>query len=319
MLDLRLLHQAQTLARHRNFARAAEALHMTQPALSRSIAGLEASLGERLFDRTQQGVEPTAFGRLLLARGAGLLDASAELERDFRQMRGLEHGELRVGAGAYPTEISVGRAAGRLLARHPRMRVELVQTDLREMVDAVLARRLDLAVLELSLVTSEPRLATEALPEHRATFYCRAGHPLVHAPSLSLEHVLAFPYAGTRLSPRVAKSFAAISNVGWVDPVHGDYLPPIMVDSLRAARDVVLGSDAFAAAPHALIDADVRAGLLATLPLAPPWLHTAYGFVYLAERALSPAAWAFMAEVRAVEQEQAASAAPGLGARGEPV
>jgi len=44
MLDLRLLHQALTLARHRNFARAAEALHMTQPALSRSIAGMEAAL-----------------------------------------------------------------------------------------------------------------------------------------------------------------------------------------------------------------------------------------------------------------------------------
>ncbi|HSQ09065.1 MAG TPA: LysR family transcriptional regulator, partial [Burkholderiaceae bacterium] len=45
MLDLRLLHQALTLARHRNFARAADALHVTQPALSRSIAGLETSLG----------------------------------------------------------------------------------------------------------------------------------------------------------------------------------------------------------------------------------------------------------------------------------
>ena len=45
MLDLKLLHQALMLERHRNFARAAEALHLTQPALSRSIAGLEAALG----------------------------------------------------------------------------------------------------------------------------------------------------------------------------------------------------------------------------------------------------------------------------------
>jgi DNA-binding transcriptional LysR family regulator len=68
VLDLRLLHQALVLEHHRNFARAAEALNLTQPALSRSIAGLEAALGERLFDRTPQGVEPTAFGRMLLAR-----------------------------------------------------------------------------------------------------------------------------------------------------------------------------------------------------------------------------------------------------------
>jgi DNA-binding transcriptional LysR family regulator len=100
MLDLRLLHHALTLTRHRNFARAAEALHLTQPALSRSIAGLEAALGEKLFDRTRQGVAPTSFGQMLLARAQALVDDAAELERDFTLLRGLQIGELRVGAGA---------------------------------------------------------------------------------------------------------------------------------------------------------------------------------------------------------------------------
>ena len=117
MLELRLLHQALILARHRNFARAAEALHLTQPALSRSIASLESALGERLFDRTRQGVEPTSFGRMLLARAQPLVDDANELERDFFLMRGLEIGELRVGAGAYAAELSVGQAAGRLMGR----------------------------------------------------------------------------------------------------------------------------------------------------------------------------------------------------------
>ena len=167
MLDLRLLHQALTLERHRNFARAAEALHLTQPALSRSIAGLEASLGEKLFNRTQQGVEPTSFGQMLLARAQTLLDGADELERDFTLMRGLEIGELRVGAGAYAADLSPVAAVA-LMTRHPSLRVELSISDPKGHRRCLLAHPLDLAVIELSLAERETGLAIEALPEHPA-------------------------------------------------------------------------------------------------------------------------------------------------------
>lgn len=113
MLDLRLLHQAVALARHRNFARAAESLRLTQPALSRSIAGLEAGLGEKLFNRTQQGVEPTAFGQMLLSRAQTLLEGATELERDFQLMRGLDIGES-CGSARGPTrpKFPLGRPWG---------------------------------------------------------------------------------------------------------------------------------------------------------------------------------------------------------------
>jgi DNA-binding transcriptional LysR family regulator len=306
MLDLRLLHQALTLARHRNFARAAEALHMTQPALSRSIAGLEASLGEKLFSRTRQGVEPTSFGRLLLSRGQELLAAAVELERDFSLMRGLEIGELRVGAGAYPAEISVGQAAGQLAGRHPGLRIDVTVADLRALAAAVIDRRLDLAVIELSLVEGEPHVATEALPRHAGYFYCRAGHPLLAEKSPAVERILSFPFTGTRMPPRVAESFLKIAQAGAIDPDCGDYLPPIKVDSIGLARDIVLRSDAVGIAPLSMLAAEIESGRLAALPTRLPWMTTAYGFVYLRDRPLSPAAKAFMGEVRRVEAEAVA-------------
>lgn len=301
MLDLRLLHQALILARHRNFARAAEALHLTQPALSRSIASLEAALGERLFDRTRQGVEPTSFGRMLLARAQLLVDDATELERDFRLMRGLELGELRVGAGAYAAELSVGQAAGRLMGRHPQLRVDLTSADVRSLIAALLDRRLDLAVIELSMLDDQTAFATEALPEHGACFFCRAGHPLMQIAQPSLEQVLAYPYVGTRMPQRVAAGFLQLARVGHVDPGSGDYLPPVKVDSVQVAKEVVLQSDAVGAAPLALLAAEIRTGRLQPLALRADWLHTRYGFAYLRERQLAPAALAFMAEVRTVE------------------
>ncbi len=308
MLDLRLLNQALTLARHRNFARAAEALHMTQPALSRSIAGLESALGEKLFNRTHQGVEPTSFGQMLLARTQALLAEATELERDFKLMRGLDIGELRLGAGTYPAAMSVGRAVGQLMGRHPNLRVDVTTSDLRTIVEGVLSRRLDLAVIELSLVDRDARFATEALPEHAASFYCRVSHPLAVEKDLTIERVLAFPFAGTRMSPRVAATFLNLAKTGTIDPDSGDYLPPIKVDSIRLAKEVVMCSDAVGVAPLPLISVEIQSDRLMALPLWLPWMHTGYGFVYLRDRMLSPAAEAFMVEVRRIETELAGRA-----------
>ena len=65
VFDMRRLRHALALAEYRNFARAADALHITQPALSRSIQSLEDGLGVRLFDRSPRDVQPTAFGELV--------------------------------------------------------------------------------------------------------------------------------------------------------------------------------------------------------------------------------------------------------------
>lgn len=315
MLDLRLLHQAITLASYRNYARAAQALHLTQPALSRSIAGLEARLGEKLFNRTPRGVEPTAFGELLLARGRALLDDAAGLEREFTMMRRLDIGELRVGAGAYPAHLSVGQAVGRLSREHPLLRIEVMADDVRAIVGALLAAKLDLAVVELTLVAGEPRLVTEVLPPHPACFYCRAGHPLHAEGDPTLERILEFPFVGTRMPPRVAQSFLELARAGAIDRDTGDYLPPIKVDSIRMAKDIVLASDAVAVAPMSFIVDEVAAGKLVALSARAAWMQTGYGFVTLRGAALSPAAEAFKDEMRRVEDEIAAEERRTNGAR----
>jgi DNA-binding transcriptional LysR family regulator len=307
MLDLRLLHQAVTLASYRNYARAAQALHITQPALSRSIAGMEAALGEKLFNRTSRGVEPTAFGALLLSRSQALLDDATALEREFTLMRGIKLGELRVGVGAYPAQLSVGRAIGGLLSGHPRLRIDVMAGDLRAIIGAVLAGKLDLAVIEISLVAGEPRLATEALPAHPGYFYCRAGHPLVGEENASVKRILTFPFAGTRMPPRVAEDFLELAKAGTIDRDTGDYLPPIKVDSIRMIKDIVLGSDAVAAAPMALIADDVAAGRIVALSARAPWMQTGYGFVFLRGTKLSPGAEVFKESVWKVENEIAAN------------
>ncbi len=303
MLDLRLLHQAITLARFRNYARAAQALHLTQPALSRSIAGLEARLGERLFNRTQRGVEPTAFGALLLARGQTLLDEAAALEREFTQMRGLEVGELRVGAGAYAAHMSVGRAVGELVAQHPGLRIAVLTDDVRVLVDALLSRqartRGDRALHRDG--RAAPRRGAAAAPPGALL--------LSRRPSVGRRegaHDRADHAVSVRGNAHAAARRAGVPRpgpkAGAIDRDTGDYVPPVRVDSIAMVKDVVLASDAVAAAPLAFIADDIASGRLVALRARAPWMQTAYGFVHLRDAALSPAADAFRKAMWTVER-----------------
>ena len=83
-LTFRHLQQIEVLARHGNFAKAAQNLDISQPALSRSISTLEGQLGVRLFDRSKREVVATVFGEHILKRGGPVLQDMVLMERDLR-------------------------------------------------------------------------------------------------------------------------------------------------------------------------------------------------------------------------------------------
>jgi DNA-binding transcriptional LysR family regulator len=131
MIELRSLRHACALAEHGNFRKAAQALNLTQPALSHSIADLESGLRVRLFHRGKGPVAATAIGKLLLERSASLLKDARELEREINLKKDPEIGELTVGAGLFPAEISAGKALGSLLHSYPHLRMRMVVSDWR--------------------------------------------------------------------------------------------------------------------------------------------------------------------------------------------
>jgi DNA-binding transcriptional LysR family regulator len=300
-LDARALRNVLTLAAHGSYRRAAEALHLSQPALSRSVAALEADLDVRLFDRGRRGVTPTRFGQLLVERGHSLIAGLDDIQREIKLMRGLEVGELSVAAGLYPAEMSVGTAIGRLSARHPGLRISLLAAPWREVADAAAAGQVDVAVVELSPLEGTARLVLEPLPTHPALLVCRPGHPLLAERRLSPEKVFAYPFAGPRLPPRVGAALRPVAPAMKLDVSGTDLLPPLHVESIALAKRIVAAGDAIAALPGVLVTEELAAGTLAALGWRPAWLRTGYGFVYRRDRTLSPAAIAFINEVRAEE------------------
>lgn len=306
-LDARSLRCVLALAAHRNFGRAAAALRISQPALSRNLGALEQGLGVRLFDRGRRGVMPTAYGQLLIERGAALMAGLDDIRHEIDMMRGLQTGALTIGSGLYPAEMSVGTAIGALSARHPGLRISLRAAPWREVAEAIASGQVDIAVVELSTLGGHKHLELDPLPRHPALFVCRPGHPLLAEPAPTLETVFRYPFAGPSLPSRIGAPLAGAAQLFRRDPQTDDLVPPLHVESIALAKRIVASSDAVAALPAALVAKELAARELAALAWRPAWLTTGYGFAYRRDRTLPPAALAFMTEVRRIEDSLAAT------------
>jgi DNA-binding transcriptional LysR family regulator len=177
-MELRQLRHLIAVVEHGSFSRAAEAVHLTQPALSRSIQALEASVGAPVLERHRGAIEPTDVGRLLLTHARQLDSATRDLERDIALTQGLELGELRIGVGPYGGSALVGPALGRLNLAHPGLRLKTVLAPWQELPDRARARDVDLIVVELSQVQLMDDFAVQALSEHGLVVVCQPRHPL---------------------------------------------------------------------------------------------------------------------------------------------
>ena len=315
MVELRLIRHALALAQHRNFARAAGALNIAQPSLSRSIAALERVLGVRLFDRSHKGVTPTPYGRVLLEQGEAVLKRETDLRREIRLLAGLEEGTLAVSAGPYLAETTVATAIGRLSLAHPRLHIRFTSADPLEVVNAVLAERIDVGVATIAGLDQEDRLVVEPLPVQRIYFACRPEHPLAKEAAPSVARVLEFPlgdYGATRC-PRCAGLDAGRTDEGARVPP-SDFAPQISVNSVVLARLIARESDAVFPGTAPMLAEDVAAGRLVRLDSDAPALRTNPGLLYLRGRTLAPAAVAFMALLRAAEREMQVASGTGAAA-----
>jgi len=298
---LRQLAHALAVWQHRSFRRAAEEQHISQPALSRSIHNLEASLGVQLFDRQASEVTLTAYGEVFLHRAQALLIEAGELEREMNLMRGLGVGRFSVAMGAFAARVSGIGAVARLLAEHPGLEVRLETQNWRDTERMVRNREVDLGFGELAHLQEASDLHVEPIGQHKLVFYCRAGHPLLgrDAP-VATEDLDAYPFVGPPVPYRLAHLFPRNANV---DEKTGDLYPPIVAEDIEAVCAIVAATDGFGAAVPVAIERQLRSGEIVAVPFQAPWLRVHYGFIRLASRSVSPAAAAFMDLVRASEPE----------------
>ncbi len=175
-----------------SFSRAAERLNLTQPAVTKRIQRLEASLGTRLLDRIGRRVELTEGGRLLLPRAKSL---RAEMADTRRLLENLRHGVSGTLDLATSHHVGLHRLAPVLKTfsdRYPQVRLDIRFEDSEDAHELV--RRGD---SELAVVTLDPKgpadLAYETLWDDPLTFMVARDHPLAASPAIGLEALARYP------------------------------------------------------------------------------------------------------------------------------
>ncbi|QNI08628.1 LysR family transcriptional regulator [Mycobacterium kubicae] len=204
-LDLRLVGYWVVVAEQRHFGRAAAALHIAQPSLSRQIRRLEQQLGARLLDRTPQGTRLTEAGEVFLPRAKALLRSATQAMAQAR-------------AAAQPAKITIGYTPGIIITpavrelrrEHPDANVHVQHVDWDQARDALLDHRVDAVVTRLPFPTD--RLQVTILYDEPRMLAVPVDHRLAGRTSVTLEDIADEPM------PRVRHSDPAWSAFWRVDP-----------------------------------------------------------------------------------------------------
>jgi DNA-binding transcriptional LysR family regulator len=175
---------------HRSFRKAAAALHLTQPAVTKAIASLEETLGFRLFDRIANGVELTVHGAAFAPRAAAVFD---ELRRAAQELTLIEKGAsgtLRVGIVPMPAIPFLPVALGRLADANPGVLATVIEARESELLDRLRKRDVEVAILRMALVDPPEDLRVERLFDERLCVVASREHPLAGRASLDWAELL---------------------------------------------------------------------------------------------------------------------------------
>jgi LysR family transcriptional regulator, low CO2-responsive transcriptional regulator len=185
-VTLRQLRVFAAVARHRSFARAAEELHLTPPAISMQVKELEEQVGLPLFDRSGRSVSLTTVGEYVLAHARRVLAVMKDAEDMVARFRGLQGGQLNIGMVS-TAKYFLPRLLAQFRADHPNVEVRLHVGNNREQ----LVRLMQNNDVELTVMGRPPKeMATRAEPF--------AMHP--HVLVTALDH----PFAQMELVPAQA-------------------------------------------------------------------------------------------------------------------
>jgi DNA-binding transcriptional LysR family regulator len=234
------LRHLLALAETGSFSRAAEQVHLTQPALSRSIQALEAELGVVLVDRIGRRAEMTPMGLDAVAQARPLIQEAQELQQRSRAVAQGHLGTLRVGLGSGPGVMLMTPLLLHVARTRPQWRVEVARASTELLVQRLRERRLDALVVDLRSLEPAPDLAVSDVCEMRGAFMVRPGHPLAGRRGLRFDDLGTYPLASIPLSAEVSRML--VERYG--PQAHPEQAVNLRCEEIASLVDVALSSDA---------------------------------------------------------------------------
>jgi DNA-binding transcriptional LysR family regulator len=261
----RRLQVFHAVARHLSFTKAAEALFMTQPAVTFQIKQLEEHFNARLFDRGHGQISLTEAGRVVFDYAERILGLSGELEARLKDMTGQVAGLLLIGSSMTIAEYLLPQVLGEFSSRFPGVAPRLLVANSEQVQNQVAEHSLDVGFIESGSQLAS--LVAEVVCEDELLVVCAPSHPLARHASIPPEvlsqhaYLSREPGSGTReVTDRYLQK-------------HGfapDSLQPVMeLGSPEALKGLAATGRGFAIMSSATVTKETRLGMLVGVPLAP--------------------------------------------------
>ena len=277
------------MARTGGFSRAAEALDISQPAVSIQVLELEKSMGLTLVHRRPKGLQLTEAGETVYGYAQRIFSLSSEMREAIQDIQGLVSGHLTLGASTTPGEYILPLAIGRFLQHFPGVRVELKISNTSSIVGRILQRELDLGMIGSGLEGGGEELETSTYTMDEIVLITGPTHPLAGRRGLSLAEVmeegLVLREEGSATRKTAEECFADLG------------ITPRVVLELGSNQAVKLAAEAgvgVGVISRYGIGAELKAGLLSVLEVDGWHCTRPLTLVYLKEKRLSPAQREFL-------------------------
>lgn len=292
-ISLHDLRVVMAVAQAGSMGKAARLLATSQPAISRSISTLEQALGVRLFDRSAQGIELTLFGNALVKRGTAVFDELLHGIKDIQFLSNPTVGELAIGASIAIAEGFVCSVIARLSRRYPRVRFQVHATDTATAYQALLSRKVDIAIVHAIDMPDRKLMDVEELLQDPHVVVAGAHHPIVRRRGISLAELVDEPW----VLPLPEQPYGTV--VAEAFRAYGLKLPPFVVGSTLPVRTTMLATGRFLSmVPRVAMQFPPKSRLLRSLPIELPTTTRPLALVTLKNRTLNPLAERFSDSVR---------------------
>jgi DNA-binding transcriptional LysR family regulator len=286
-----------------SMAKAAQRLGTSQPAISRSIADLEHTLGVRLLERSAWGVEPTQYGEAIIRRGLAVFDELRQGVRDIEFLADPTAGELRVGCPEAIASGPVLAVINRLTRRHPRILFHVMTGNAPSTHRGLVDRTIEVGITRVVGRLDEELLRVETLFDDELVVAAGARNPLTRRRRIDL---------------------ADLAHERWVMPLQDSFTTALATEAFRerglepphttvvtpsaSLRNRLLMTGDFLTFIHGFaLAVPNKYPTIRPLPVAMPSARRPIAIFTLKKRVLSPLAESFIANIRSIARSLAKS------------
>jgi len=305
-IDARSLRYFAEIVACGSMSRAAAALGVSQPALSKCIRELEGHLRVKLLDRSASGVTPTISGRTLYVRATSVTAEISRAEAEIKALAAADAGLVSIGVLPSQTPLLTD-AALRLIKTRPKLRLRVIERARSELMAGLLRGEFDLIVSVIAPDRDPPNVSSQVLFHDRPNLIMRKSHPLDRGPNLRLRLLANYPWL---VPPAESDRWASLektiagAGIGW---------PPKTIIECHASaflKAMVVQSDCIGLLPNDAATAEEQAGLIRSIPLPNLRVTRAVGLAYRNDYPQSEAALAVARALTDAVARRTSAAAP---------